>query len=377
MSSYSYAPPGETAADLWAERSNFDGNLVTGVGYGVLLTITVQTLSSFLRLERSRVPWGLFAYVSCMFGLATLGLAGNAAFNQMVFVDKRAYPGGPNGVTAAYYSTAVNMMAFAAYILMNWMASGLVLWRFTMFWGTSFWLSVVPALMFLGSVGSSIVFLLAIACPWNAPLVALTLRAGIAYWALSLGLNVLLALSIAARLLLLRRSLLRLTGPAPALAHAAPYVGVAAMLVESAALYAVWGVLFLICFARGTPLQNVLVGGLGQVQGIAPVLIVFRVARGSAWSGATVHAAESAVFGPFSIGSHRVRESGSDSECMSLKSRVGGYESSFVGTDVDVDAEAEAEAEAEVEVRGEYDAPEMQAGIQGSLISVPPAVWGS
>ncbi|KAJ7082024.1 hypothetical protein B0H15DRAFT_952701 [Mycena belliarum] len=316
MSSYSFAPPGETAAELWVERSNFDGNLITGVGYGVLLTLTAQTLALFLRRPRHRVPWGLVLYVAALFLLATLGLAGNAAFTQSVFVDNRAFPGGPNAWTAAHYSAGVNMMAFAAYIVMNWMASALVLWRFTMFWGTNLSLSVVPLLVFLGSVGSSLLFLLATARPTPA-LAPLAVPAGIAYWALSLGLNVVLALAIAARILLVRRALrrlLRATPRGPALADggtgglANGYVGIAAMLVESAALYAVWGVLFLICFARNTPLQNVLVGMLGQVQGIAPLLIVFRVAQGRAWAADTALAtgrsrSRATPIGPFTVGS--------------------------------------------------------------------------
>ncbi|KAJ7662324.1 hypothetical protein B0H17DRAFT_953220 [Mycena rosella] len=306
MASESFAPPGETAADLWLERSNFDGNLITGVGYGVLFTITIQTLVLFLKLPREKVPWGLVAYVSFMFALATLGMAGNAKFTQMVFVDDRDFPGGPNAFTGAFYSTPVNMMALAAYIVMNWMASALVLWRFTMFWGSNFWLSFVPVLMFLGSVASSIVFLLTISLPTDTTLVALGLQFGIAYWSLSLGLNVILSLSIATRILMIRRSMLRLIGPA----HSTQYVSIVAMLVESAAIYAVWGVFFLICFARNTPLQNILVGMLGQVQGIAPVLIVFRVAQGQAWSQHTMQETNPPSHSvPIRIGTGSMRDS--------------------------------------------------------------------
>ncbi|KAJ7100378.1 hypothetical protein C8R44DRAFT_859315 [Mycena epipterygia] len=303
MSSYSFAPPGEDGADLWVERSNFDGNLVAGVGYGVLFTITVQTLILFLQLPWAKVPWGLVTYVSLMFTLASIGFAGNATFNQRVFIDDRDFPGGPNAFTGAYYSTWVNMMAFAAYIVMNWMASALVLWRFTMFWGNNYWLSLFPALMFLGSVASSLIFLLSIAIPTSPSLALLSRNFGIVYWSLSLSLNLLLSLSIATRILLIRRSITRAIGPQ----HSEQYVSIVAMLVESAAIYAVWGVFFLICFARNTALQNILVGMLGQVQGIAPVLIVFRVAQGRAWSQYTLHAtaaertSHSIAIGPFSL----------------------------------------------------------------------------
>jgi hypothetical protein len=44
------------------------------------------------------------------------------------------------------------------------------------------------------------------------------------------------------------------------------YVSIVAMLIESAALYAVWSTVFLICYARNTPFQNILLPPLGQVQ---------------------------------------------------------------------------------------------------------------
>jgi len=323
MSSNSFAPTGETAAELWVERSNFDGNLITGVGYGVLFTISVQTLTLFLKLPRAKVPWSLVAYVFAMWTLATVGLAGTAKFNQMVFVDDRDFPGGPNAFTGAFYSTWVNMLSFAAYIVMNWMASALVLWRFTMFWGNNLWLSLFPGLMFLGSIASSILFLLSVANPTDLALAALTVQFGIAYWSLSLGLNVILSLSIATRILMIRKSIIRLIGSQ----HSTQYISIVAMLVESAAIYAVFGIMFLICFARNTPLQNILVGMLGQVQGIAPVLIVFRVAQGRAWSQHTMQAtnpasSHSIPIGSFSIGrttSERAMSEG-PSENASLRS---------------------------------------------------------
>ena len=35
MSNVSYAPPGESAADLWQERSSLDGSVLAGVSYGM------------------------------------------------------------------------------------------------------------------------------------------------------------------------------------------------------------------------------------------------------------------------------------------------------------------------------------------------------
>jgi hypothetical protein len=99
---------------------------------------------------------------------------------------------------------------------------------------------------------------------------------------LSIALNIILTLSIATKIWIARFRIQKLLGVNSS--ASGQYVSVASMLVESAALYAVWSIVFLICYVRNTPLQNILLPPLGQIQGIAPVLIVFRVAQGRAWS---------------------------------------------------------------------------------------------
>ncbi|KAJ7493629.1 hypothetical protein FB451DRAFT_446806 [Mycena latifolia] len=284
----SFAPPNESPSDLWVERSNLNGVLLSAVGYGILFTVTSQTLHLFLRMPKGKVHWGWVIYVSVMFILASIGFGGNAKFNQMTFIDNRNFPGGPNAFTVEYYTAPVNMMAFAAYILMSWMADGLVLWRFTLICCSNYWFSAIPGLMLLGSIASSMAFIISVARSGDTFWSARAVEFGIAYWSLSIALNVILTLSIATRIWISRYRIRKLLGPDAR--HSSQYVSAAAMLIESAALYAIWSMGFLICYAHGTPLQNVLLPPLGQVQGIAPVLILFRVAQGRAWSLSTVSA---------------------------------------------------------------------------------------
>ncbi|KAJ7032812.1 hypothetical protein C8F04DRAFT_1040212 [Mycena alexandri] len=280
-----FAPLGENSFDLWVEKSNLDGVFLSGVAYGILFTITAQALLLFLQLPKDKIPRLLIAYVIAMFILASVGFGGNAKFNEMTYIDNRNFPGGPNAYTVAFYSTPVNMMAFAAYTLMSWMADGLVLWRFTLIWDYKYWLSAFPLLMFLGSVGSSIALIISIARPGDRFWSEKSVQFGLAYWSLSIALNIILTVSIVVRIWIVRRQVHGLVGGPLSV----QYVSIAAMLIESAALYAIWSMVFLICYARGTPLQNILLPPLGQVQGIAPLLILFRVAQGRAWSQNTLN----------------------------------------------------------------------------------------
>lgn len=127
----SFAPPGETAYDLWVERSNLNGMLLSAVAYGsrshstdidtlltrllgILFTVTLQTLLMFLQLPRSKIPRGLVTYISLMFILASIGVGTNAKFNQMTYIDDRNIPGGPNAFTVEFYATTVPLMSFAS-----------------------------------------------------------------------------------------------------------------------------------------------------------------------------------------------------------------------------------------------------------------------
>lgn len=141
-----YAPPGETVHDLWIERSNLIGLIFGAASYGerrclgicseeashrsllgVQLTIFTQCIL-ILHSDNSgrrNAKW-LMAYSCAIFLLATFGLAGNIKFIQMCYIDYRNYPGGPNAFTLNFYSTFVNMFGTSAYVVMNWLADGLM-----------------------------------------------------------------------------------------------------------------------------------------------------------------------------------------------------------------------------------------------------------
>ena len=105
-----------------------------------------------------------------------------------------------------------------------------------------------------------------------------TLNFGIPYWAISIGLNVLVTSMIVARLFMIRRR----TSAVLSANHTKTYTSVAAMLVESAALYSITALIFIITYARNSNIQNLVLPVLGQVQAISPLLIMWRVALGQA-----------------------------------------------------------------------------------------------
>jgi len=78
---------------------------------------------------------------------------------------------------------------------------------------------------------------------------------------ISMGLNIILTCLIVGRLLYMRYRE-KILDPR----NSANYMSVASILTESAALYSIWALVFLIAYARGSGVQDILFPPLGQVQ---------------------------------------------------------------------------------------------------------------
>jgi hypothetical protein len=82
---------------------------------------------------------------------------------------------------------------------------------------------------------------------------ALPLAYGTSYYAISLGVNIILTILITVRLLLYRRIVL---GVLPE-DHAREYVSLLTIVVESASLYSVFAIIFLVTYATNHPVNAV------------------------------------------------------------------------------------------------------------------------
>ena len=89
----------------------------------------------------------------------------------------------------------------------------------------------------------------------------ISFQLAISYWSISISFNIIVTLLIAGRLLLVRyRTRVAFHS------QDSPYLTVSAMLIESAFIYSSVGLIFLISFAVNSPVQNLALPLLGQVQ---------------------------------------------------------------------------------------------------------------
>ncbi|KAL1762037.1 hypothetical protein FB107DRAFT_254543 [Schizophyllum commune] len=278
-----YAPSDEPPELMLADRTNFIGAILCGSAWGILLTVAFMTVQALLASLRSNPHWSrtampLLAFVVIIVACGTLNFAGNTDISRRMFVENRMYPGGPSMFLNDHYDDPMNVLGNAGYIIANFFADALLLYRCYVVWAKRWWIIVIPGCVFIASTTMSIFLLYQVSQPTES--LWLHVDVGLTYFSLSLAVNLLLTLLIVGRLLSLSNQVTRMLGPQ----HARTYTSVAALLVESAAPYAVANLIFIVTYGIGSPGSNVVLPVLSQIMCTSSVLIILRVANGRAWS---------------------------------------------------------------------------------------------
>ncbi|KAI1796912.1 hypothetical protein LXA43DRAFT_1089441 [Ganoderma leucocontextum] len=126
----------------------------------------------------------------------------------------------------------------------------------------------------------SILSIFQASCPTASLWTNTTVQFTVPYFSISIGLNILLTLLLVGRLLYMGYHARQTIGKD----HSQMYISIATMLVESAAPYAITGLMFIITYARNSNVQNLILPVLGQIMCISPEVIILRVAVGRAVS---------------------------------------------------------------------------------------------
>ncbi|KAF7293995.1 hypothetical protein MKEN_01445600 [Mycena kentingensis (nom. inval.)] len=278
--------PDEDSVTLEYERNFIAGDCIAGVGYGAQLVLFISC-ARFLwqRRRHGRQPMFLIAYMTLMLLIESLFLAVQARTVQMVYIDNRNFPGGPWEFFLQSQTAAVNVMFLTTLFLLTFLSDLLVLWRCFVIWQASgqtmvAWIvTAFPAVLIFGSFILGTLWTHYSTQPAESFYSTLPLHIGTAYYAVSLGANIILTLLIMGRLASYRRTLLD-SLPADLANH---YISLATVIVESAALYSIFAILFLITYAIEHPTNQVWLGVASSFQQIANMLIIYRLAEGSAW----------------------------------------------------------------------------------------------
>jgi len=284
-----YAPT-ESPDIVWMERAVFIGDTLSMTAYGIMFVIFLQCcilLATQKTRDRGKYSWVLAAYVFFMFSLGTIFVGCMLHGLQQGLIDYRNFPGGPIAFWSARYALPLTVTANASATISSWMADALLLYRCFVIYSQHRWVVTFPAIIYLADISMGVMTLWQTCRPKSTLWTARTVDWGLSYFVLSISLNVIITTLISLRILYHRRQIMKACPGAEG--HTAPYTSIIAMLVESSALLAVFGLLFIGPYAKGSHVSNIFLPILTQVQIIAPLLIIKRVMERRAWTASTAN----------------------------------------------------------------------------------------
>jgi len=259
---------GITPALLQELDVSYDGLIMAVMLFGAFALLSCVNLYS-LFIKRSAF---LGCYVLFMLAFTTIYIGVSIRFLRVQLIDDQQDVEG----TAVWWEVVTD----AGFVMNTWMTDGLLLYRCYLIWLSSWMIAILPALLYLGEVATGISFLVFSAHP-NASYSTRQVKAFLdPYWCFSLVLNVIVSFLIAGRLLHYRHQQKKFLGPQ----HTRHYTTIAAVLVESAAIYIGWVAVALAFFIRNSVWENLFIPLLGLVQVIAPNLIIYRLITGRGFS---------------------------------------------------------------------------------------------
>ncbi|KAF8993856.1 hypothetical protein BDQ17DRAFT_1412787 [Cyathus striatus] len=271
------------------------GTIFSGIVYGgitILYLAYVQLLRRQYRKidQLTRLAWILFSYATLTFILCTLTLA--SALKKSIGLLN--YPMCNPNDTVAFEKIpgGAGTLGNVCFVLTSWTADALLLWRCLIIYhdlGRRKWLVVAfPLALEIASIVSGSLF-----CHVLTD-VQINLYGSMLYYeSITLTLNVILIVLIISRLLLLRRRTQKALGSD----YGYEYTTVAAMLTESQILMMIAQGVMLAFVCRDirssvsgtspTGNSSTMYQVLAQVQALAPMLVIYRVIQGKAWSSNT------------------------------------------------------------------------------------------
>ncbi|KAG2111735.1 hypothetical protein DEU56DRAFT_749539 [Suillus clintonianus] len=262
--------------------------LFMGVGYGAVLTIYVQCLFLLVHSPMRRAPrLFFFGYTTAMFILETLYAAENSRRVWISFVINWDSTTSPTGYEISLWRDWASIAAMACYIVSNWLADALMLWRCIILFRNmknTRWLIPVPCSMFLAVIATSINLLVNTAEVSNS--IEAMSKAYCIFVVVDLSFNIITTLLIAACIMIHRAKLEKSTGSRR---HGREYTSIITMTTESCMISAISSIVYLVLYTMDNFVQYPFMVIQSQMQIIAPFILISRILQGKAWTDVDIH----------------------------------------------------------------------------------------
>ncbi|KAG1779049.1 hypothetical protein EV702DRAFT_1277476 [Suillus placidus] len=266
--------------DLWFERSRLDGMMLGAVSYGGFFILTVQAAAALMQRPRhggkiADYRLALVAYVLITFLLGTIGFAANAKYTQMIWIDLRDAPGGPVTLIENEMVYPINVVAISCYFVMEWFMQALLLYRCCVIWNWARCVIILMSTIYITMIIMSILVII----QSSAGVIWYNIHIQLAYLCIEVGLSVIYTVLVTNRLFVMRGLMRQVMGEHD---YSSIYDTSILMVIESAVLYSVCAIIFIVSFALHSNVSNLCFLSISHIQGIAQLLIIIRVARGQA-----------------------------------------------------------------------------------------------
>lgn len=252
---------------------NLMGTFLAGIAYGIVVVICSIVLWAGSSGHVPTLTWRTI--MTCwLLLLASTSTALQIKWTLLAFVTQQEVLS-PSIFIEENVNNWIYVMLNALYVSINWSVDAVMVFRFYCIFGRSprwIWL---PSLLYVSSLVTGSLALKQLSAPGTTQETNKLANWLVVYRTVSLSLGVIVTSSIIARLLYVHRSM-----DSVFCSSRSPYLGVVAMIVESASLDTVSTLIYIVTVGISSPLQNVFLPILGQVQVIAPMLIFYRVAHG-------------------------------------------------------------------------------------------------
>ncbi|KAF8890170.1 hypothetical protein BD779DRAFT_1671515 [Infundibulicybe gibba] len=275
-----FEPP-DPASEVVFERYYLAADFISGIGYGAQ---GARRNNKFM-----------LAYITLLFLISTVVHVARAHRTQLVFIDNRNFLGGPWAYYEASYSGTSTVVGQIASMVVIFLSEMFMVWRCWVVWYSvtrraAYSVAFIPALTLAASFACVVPFFLATRPDSPIPGVRTTVWL-VSWYTLTLGSNVLATGLILARLIVHRRTMRETSS-----LHTWEHSSLVSMLVESAALYSIVGVGYLIATGVGSPVREPFSIATLSVQQISGYLIIARLAHGRGWQTSTTSIPSKIVF---------------------------------------------------------------------------------
>ncbi|KXN83329.1 hypothetical protein AN958_01565 [Leucoagaricus sp. SymC.cos] len=276
------------------QHAYYIGNYLSGILYGLELVLYFLIIRNLRRRKTvgSRV-WRFSAIFGTLgFVLLTIDVSCNAVWGEIMWIEAAKNPGGVSTFLNTQVSVWYQTLGSASIIALIFTGDALLLHRLFIIWGSNFLIMIIPVLAYLAAFALAITQLVWAGTPHGNFFIGKSRNFGIPYYAITIGLNIIVTGLIWGRIVRLNRALFKLPeDDHPWRFHTNPY----SIFIESAALYSLFGIIFLVPYAMQSQTSIAFGQMWAKLAGISPQLIILRMISGRAWSKEKIRQAESTL----------------------------------------------------------------------------------